>query len=142
LRFVECVSLAESGVGTDLTFDTEPWISSTRLHSTTTNPSQLALVSSGVWLLIGHVTWITGGSTAGDRRLRLLANSTTVLAETLQRAALSESGQAVMTMHRFSDTATVIKLEAWQNSGSTLSVAASTVYAIQPSPVLSAVKLR
>lgn len=116
-----------NGSTTRLTFDTQVFASTTGLHSTGTNPGRLIAVSSGVYVITGSITWVP--STVGLRQLRILIDGSSVAAIQTQRAVdgAFNTDMSVAAVYRFASSGGYAELEAYQNSGSTLSIAASNV---------------
>jgi hypothetical protein len=112
---------------TRLTFDTQVFASTTGMHSTGTNPGRLIAVSSGVYVISGSITWVP--STVGLRQLRILIDGSSVAAIQTQRAVdgAFNTDMSIAAVYRFESSGGYAELEAYQNSGSTLSIAASNV---------------
>lgn len=127
-----------SGSTTRLTFNSQEFVSTTGMHSTTTNPSRVTLVSSGVWMIAGSVSWSVG-STAGDRLCRLVLNGASVLAANRVSAVTvaDVTEQSVSAIVRAASSGSYVELEVYQNSGSTCSLAVTDNV-----PSLSAALLR
>lgn len=128
-----------NGSTTRLTFDTQVFASTTGQHSTASNAGRLIAVSSGVYVISGHVVW-SGGSTGGYRRLRILIDGSSVVGSVIQDAVSggNQTHQTVTTIYRFASSGSYAELEVDQNSGSTLSV----LSVANSSPIFSMVKVR
>lgn len=114
-----------SGSTTRLTFNTQVFASA-GMHSTTTNPGRLTAPSSGLYMIAGQVAWTTG-STGGYRRLRILIDGSSIVAQDTRDGngdGIGATHQTVATIYRFASSGSYAELEVQQNSGSTLSIQA------------------
>lgn len=112
-----------SGSTTRLTFNTQVFASA-GMHSTGTNPGRLIAPSSGVYVISGQVAWTTG-STSGYRRLRILIDGSSIVAQDTRNGdgdGIGATHQTVATVYRFASSGSYAELEVQQNSGSTLSI--------------------
>ena len=127
-----------SGSTTRLTFDTQVFVSTTGLHSTTTNPGRLTAVSSGIYLITGCVSWANNSS--GLRLARILIDGSSIVAQTagppIGTGGATE--QNVTTVYRFASSGSYAELEVLQTTGSTLSIAKTGDF----SPQFAMTKLR
>lgn len=106
---------------TVLTFNVQEQISTSALHSTTTNPSRVTPPSSGVYMMTGFCRWKTN-STAGQRELVVLLNSTTVLGRHIFAAGAAGTPYNTVSALYKLETTDFVELRANQDSGSTLSI--------------------
>lgn len=109
-----------------LSYDTQRVISSTSMHSTTTNPSRLTVPTTGVYAVYAHVTW-AAFSTGGLREVLIRLNGETYVAG--QRTQPASSGaaavyQSVGTVWRAETAGDYFQVFVYQDSGSTGSLVA------------------
>lgn len=127
---------------TEISFDINDHVSTSVMHSTSSNPTRVVFPSSGVYAIRGSVTW-NAFSTAGFRYLDILRASTQVMARTL--TAASDYGvlvQTVATEFVF-QTNDFVELRVTQDSGTTGSIATvGTLAGAFFTPSLAVTKIR
>jgi hypothetical protein len=129
-----------NGSTTRLTFNTQTFASA-GMHSTTTNPGRLIAASSGMYLITACVSWNASASTSGYRRLRILIDGSSIVAQDTRNGdgdGLGATHQSVTTIYRFASSGGYAEVEVQQNSGSTLSVRPVG----DTSPIFAMTKLR
>jgi hypothetical protein len=115
---------------TGLSWDTEAY-SFGGLHSTATNSSRITFPgSTGIYHVGATVAWSNGVSTGGDRMVRIFMNdSSGVAAQAMAARSNSLLGQTVGCDVRIASTTDYVTVQVYQDSGSTLSVTNSTLFA-------------
>jgi hypothetical protein len=110
---------------TVLAFNSERWDNpSNNQHDNVTNNSRLTAQTAGLYTITAHVAW-TSNSTGG-RGLNLTLNGTTRIGVLSLQSNLT-SEETVTTQYRLA-AGDYVHVSAWQNSGSTLNVTASSAY--------------
>ncbi len=125
---------------TKLTFNSQVFASA-GMHSTTTNPGRLIAPSSGVYLIAAGVSWNAAASTSGYRRVRILIDGSSIIAQDSRIGDGDGDGythQSVTAVYRFASSGSYAEVEVKQNSGSTVSVKSVADF----SPIFSMTKLR
>jgi hypothetical protein len=112
-----------------LSFATQRSISTASMHSTSANSSRVKVVSSGLYLITGHVEW-AAFSSAGGRQVELWLNDTTVLAihKTPALPAAAALPMSVTTVYYATSTSDYFGLAVFQDSGSTGSLTGTGQY--------------
>lgn len=121
---------------TVLTFNTERF-DTDGMHSTSTNTGRLTCVTPGTYLVSGSIMW--PGSAGGTARgLRIMLDGTTRLASELRPIIDGALGPQITIQAIYQLTAgQYVTLDAYQNTGGDLDVAAAAAY----SPEFAMVRL-
>lgn len=115
-----------NGASVGLSFDTQDFMTTAGMHSTSVNSSRLTVPSTGVYVIGAQVVW-SAGSTAGRRTLTILRDDADVVALTESRGspnAADEMYQTVATMWYASVSTNSFVVRVAQTSGSTASMQA------------------
>ncbi|KKW10827.1 MAG: hypothetical protein UY48_C0029G0014 [Candidatus Gottesmanbacteria bacterium GW2011_GWB1_49_7] len=119
-------SHTSSGSWVPITFDTERF-DTDGIHSTVSNTSRLTINKAGKYLIGGLVRFAP--NTVGQRALRISLDGTIYIASVQTHSVLTSVGleMQVCTIYDLA-VANYLELEAYQDSGGTLAITASTYY--------------
>jgi hypothetical protein len=113
-------------------------LSTSTMHSTSSNPSRIIMPSSGIYHITGRISW-SDFSTAGQRQLQIILNSTVSLNVNAQPAwpstgfSLTQEASFI-SVFQAND---YVELRAYQDSGSTGSLSN-----VSFSPTMQVAKIR
>ena len=114
-----------TATATVLTFDTEDYDNDT-MHSTVSNTSRITLTTGGRYLLMGKVQFASNAT--GTRRVRIVLNGITVLAEVQVPASnVGVVTLPILTVDTFA-AADYVELEVYQDSGGALNAVRNASY--------------
>lgn len=108
-------------------FDSERYDTDS-LHSTVSNTGRLTAPRAGKYAISAHIEWTSNAT--GGRRVRLLLNGSTVIAQDYRLGASSSSEALNMSLSTIYSLATsdYVEVQVWHNRGSGLNVLTSANY--------------
>lgn len=107
---------------TKLTFGSETF-DTNGLHSTSSNPSRITIVTTGYYIVIGWVYWNSAGGSS--RWLRILVNNTTLYNTNRVSSASFDNAQSVDDLISFT-AGDYVELSVVQESGGSLNTVGQT----------------